>query len=198
MLSSFLLSIANAVLTWLLRRKLSQFERANHYDMSYARVMLDANPSSLLALNRAGALALYRGPLSDSARHGVKLVAAMHEDCGPCLQLGVTLALSAGVPREKIVSVLCREPTGDADTDLVVNFARAVLAKSADESELRERVVARFGQDGLTAVAFVLTGTRMYPMLKAVLGYAQCHPVIQVGKDSIDLRSRAPLTPALS
>lgn len=198
MLFSFLPTISQTFLKWFLRRKVAEFERVNHYDMGYARVMLDANPQALVALHRAGALAQYRGPLSNSARHGVKLVAALHEDCGPCLQLGVTMALAAGVPRETIVSVICREPTADPDTDLVVNFARSVLSKSEEEAELRERVVARFGQDGLTTVAFALTGTRMYPMLKAVLGYAHCYPVVTVGTESIDLRSAVPLTPALS
>lgn len=197
MLFSFLLSISHTVLKWFLLRKVTEFERVNHYDMGYARQILEANPGALLALHRAGALAQYRGPLSNSARHGVKLVAALHEDCGPCLQLGVSMALAAGVPRETVVSVICREKTRDPDTDLVVDFARAVLSKSSAESALREQVVARFGQDGLTTVAFALTGTRMYPMLKAVLGYAQCYPVVTVGAESIDLRSAAPLTPAL-
>lgn len=197
MLFSFLLSLSDAALTWFLRRKVTQFERANHYDMGYARAILEGNPRALVALQRAGALARYRGPLSNSARHGVKLVAALHEDCGPCLQLGVTLALADGVPRETIVSLICREPTNDPDTDLVVNFSRAILAKDEHETELRERVVARFGRDGLTAVAFALTGTRMYPMLKAALGYAQCYPVVTVGEESIDLRSASQLTPAL-
>src|SRR5690606_2482141 len=193
MLLSFLLSISHTVLKWFLRRKVAEFERVNHYDMGYARAILDANPHAMIALHRAGALAQYRGPLSESARHGVKLVASLHEDCGPCLQLGVTMALAAGLPRETIVSVICREPTGDPDTDLVVNFARAVLSKSREETTLREAVVARFGQDGLTTVAFALTGTRMYPMLKAVLGYAECYPVVQVGAESIDLGAIAQL-----
>jgi AhpD family alkylhydroperoxidase len=198
MLSSLLLSISHTILKWFLRRKVAQFERVNHYDMGYARSILEANPRAMLALHRAGALAQYRGPLSATARYGIKLVAALHEDCGPCLQLCVSMALAAGVPRETIASVICREPTRDPDTDLVVNFARAVLAKEVEETELRERVVARFGQDGLTTVAFALTGTRMYPMLKAVLGYAECYPIVTVGTESIDLRATAPLTPAPS
>lgn len=198
MLFSFLADISHTTLTWFLRRKIAEFERVNHYDMGYARAILAANPRALLTLKRAGALSQYRGPLSDAARHGVKLVAALHEDCGPCIQLGVTMALAAGVPRETIVAVLCREPTHDPDTDLVVDFARAVVSESDAQVVLREQVVARFGTDGLTTVAFALVGTRMYPMLKAVLGYGQCYPVVTVGADSIDLRTLAPVTHTLS
>lgn len=194
MLFSFLLSMVHGLLKWFLKRKVAEFERTNHYDMGYARTILEANPGALITLHRAGALGQYRGPLSPSAQCGVKLVAALHEDCGPCLQLGVTLALHAGIAQETIVRVISGEPTGDADTDLVVNFSRAVLSKAPDEGELREQVLGRYGQDGLTAVAFSLTGTRMYPMLKAVLGHAHCYPVVKVGERSVRLHDPASLT----
>lgn len=187
MLFSFFLSISHTLLKWILRRKVAEFERANHYDMGYARAILEGNPQALLALHRAAGLARYRGPLGRTAHHAVKLVAALHEDCGPCLQLGVTLALHSGVDEAAIAHVICGESTGDPDADLVVALARAVLADDTDADALRQRVVDRFGQDGLTAVAFALTGTRMYPMLKAVLGYAQCYPAVTVGKEEIRL-----------
>lgn len=193
MLFSFLLSMADGVLKWFLGRKVAEFERANHYDMGYARAILDTNPHALVALHRAGGLAQYRGPLSASAQCGVKLVATLHEDCGPCLQLGITLGLRAGVSQDTIARVICGEPTGDADTDLVVNFARSVLSKGSEEPELRQHVLDRYGQDGLIAVAFSLTGTRMYPMLKAVLGYAQCYPAVQVGQRSVPVLQAQPL-----
>lgn len=188
MLYSFFFSISHTLLEWVLRRKVAEFERVNHYDMGYARAILEGNPQALLTLHRAAGLARYRGPLGATAHHAVRLAAAMHEDCGPCLQLGITMALRAGVSESAIAHVICGEPTGDAEADLVVALARAVLADAPDAVDLRERVVDRFGQDGLTAVAFALTGSRMYPMLKAVLGYAQCYPVVTVGKDAISLR----------
>jgi hypothetical protein len=195
MLVSFLLSIWNGAVKWLLARKVAQFERDNHYDMGYARAMLDANPGALITLHRAGAMAQYRGPLPASAHFGARLVAALHDDCGPCLQLGVTMALRAGVPNDVVTHILCDEPTGDGDVDLVVHFSRSVLSKAADESELREQIVQRFGQDGLTAIALSIAGVRIYPMLKAVLGYAECYPSVQVGTRSVPLpRAQALLT----
>jgi hypothetical protein len=199
MLFSFLLSIADVFLKWYLGRKVAEFERVNHYDMGYARTILSANPQALIALHRAAGLGQFRGPLSTSAQTAVKLVGTLHEDCGPCLQLGVTLGLRAGVPQDTIARVISGEPTGDQDTDLVVNFARAVLSKAPEEAELRQQVIDRYGQDGLTAVAFSLTGTRMYPMLKAVLGYAQCYPVVQVGQRSVRLHDgRSPRTASVA
>lgn len=187
MLVSFLLSILNGVVKWLLVRKVAQFERDNHYDMTYARTILDANPAALLTLHRAGGMAQYRGPLSPSAHFGAKLVASLHDDCGPCLQLGVTMALRAGVSNDVVTHVLCNEPTGDQDVDLVVSFSKAVLSKSTNEGELREQVLQRFGRDGLTAIGLSIAGVRIYPMLKAVLGYAECYPAVRVGSRSVPL-----------
>lgn len=187
MLVSFLLSILNGVVKWLLVRKVAQFERDNHYDMTYARTILDANPAALLTLHRAGGMAQYRGPLSPAAHFGAKLVASLHDDCGPCLQLGVTMALRAGVSNDVVTHVLCNEPTGDQDVDLVVSFSKAVLSKSTNEGELREQVLQRFGRDGLTAIGLSIAGVRIYPMLKAVLGYAECYPAVRVGSRSVPL-----------
>lgn len=192
MLESFLLSMFPKALSWLLRRRLAEFERLYDCDMSYSRAMLEANPLSVLTVHRAGGLSRYRGPLSASAHHAVRIVADLHEDCGPCLQLAVTMALQAGVPKRTVVALICGDRTGEKDVDLVTDFARAVLAQEDAQAELRERVLARYGQDGLTAVAFALTGARMYPMLKAVLGYAQCYPAVSVGEQLVRLPAAKP------
>lgn len=71
--------------------------------------------------------------------------------------------------------------------DLVVSFSKAVLSKSTNEGELREQVLQRFGRDGLTAIGLSIAGVRIYPMLKAVLGYAECYPAVRVGSRSVPL-----------
>jgi hypothetical protein len=104
-----------------------------------------------------------------------------------CLQLGITLALRAGLPGTFIQAVVSRQTSGDADADLAVRFCRSVLEHGEDESTLREAVVQRFGQDGLTALAFSLVGTRMYPMLKAVLGHSVCYPAVTIDGQAVNL-----------
>ncbi len=175
------------MLKWLLRKRIDAFERTNNYDMAYARAMLEANPHALIRFSRAVELGQYRGPLPEPVWYAVKLVAAEHEDCGPCLQLGVTLAQRAGIADDLIARTIAHEATGNPDVDLVVGFCRSVLGRSDDEQALRERVVGRFGPDGLTAIAFTLNGTRLYPMLKAVLGYGMCYPSVQVGSKTVAL-----------
>jgi hypothetical protein len=192
MLFSFVASLFACVQKWILRRFVRSFERANNYDMSYVHEMLESDPNAVVVVNRLGQMARYHGPLPLDVAHCVRLVATLHEDCGPCLQLGVTLAMRAQVPEELIARVVSGEATGNADVDLAVEFCKAVLQQAPTETTLREQVVARFGHAGLTAMAFSLTGTRMYPMLKRVLGYAHCYPVVQVGERSVRLATRAP------
>lgn len=176
---------------WFIRRHIRAFERANDYDMTYVHEILDSDPNAVLVLNRVGEMSHYAGPLPKDVSYAIGLVAAMHEDCGPCLQLGVTLAMKAHVPDDLIARVISGEDTGNADVDLAVQFCRAVLQHSPSESELRDKVVARFGHGGLTATAFSLTGTRMYPMLKRVLGHAHCYPAVRVGTRSVRLAPHA-------
>jgi hypothetical protein len=184
---SILASLFAPVQKWFMRRYVRAFERSNNYDMSYVHAMLESDPNAVLVLNRVGQMANYVGPLPQAVAHCVGLVATLHEDCGPCLQLGVTLALRARISHDTIARVLSGEPTGDDDVDLAISFCGAVLRDAANVSELRDQVVARFGHDGLTAMAFSLTGHRMYPMLKRVLGYAHCYPVVKVGERSVRL-----------
>lgn len=196
MVFSFLASFITSIQRWVLRRFVRSFERANNYDMTYVHEMLDSDPNSVVVFNRVAQMARYKGPLPRDVAHAVGLVATLYEDCGPCLQLGVTFALRASVPNELIARVVSGELTGDADVDLAVAFCKAVLHQERPAEELRERVIARFGHAGLIAMAFSLTGTRMYPMLKRVLGHAQCYPAVFVGERSVPLAQRAPLVAA--
>ena len=191
MLLSFVTSLLSPFQKWFLRRSVRAFERANNYDMAYVREMLESDPNAVQVFNRVGQIARYHGPLPRDVAHCIGLVATLHEDCGPCLQLGVTFAMRANVPHDTIARVISGELTNDADVDLAVAFSKAVLTRAPTETTLREQVVARFGQSGLTAMAFSLTGKRMYPMLKRVLGYAHCYPVVQVGERNVRLRSQS-------
>ena len=70
-----------------IRRKLDAFERANAYDMSYARAVLDADASAFFAMARFQSIAAYDGGLPADAVFAAKLASTVAEDCGPCTQL---------------------------------------------------------------------------------------------------------------
>lgn len=172
------------MLKWLIRRKLTAFEREFEYDMSYARDVLDADLGAFLKLARVMGMTGYRKDVPADVCYAVKLVGTMTEDCGPCAQLMVTMALKEGVDRRTLAAVL----RGDLDAvseevRLGVAFARASLAHDPAADALRDEVVRRWGQRGLVSLAFGLVGARIYPTLKYALGHGKaCQRIVVAGE----------------
>src|SRR5262249_32669582 len=81
----------------LLRRAIDKFERDWNYDASYMRDMIDASPRAAWLFSRVTALGQFRLDLPIQVWCAAGITAVRHEDCGPCTQLGVTMAERAGV-----------------------------------------------------------------------------------------------------
>ena len=74
-----------------------------------------------------------------------KLTGALAEDCGPCTQLCVDMALEAGMARDQIEAVLRRDlKTMTPDVALGFQFADAILRRSAEDDVYRDAVRARW------------------------------------------------------
>jgi len=97
------------MIKWLLRRRLAAFERAWKYDASYMHEVLDADPSALMAFSKVASLGRYHKDAPLAAYHAVRIVGTMAEDCGPCTQLTVDMALRAGVDPAVLRAVVSRE-----------------------------------------------------------------------------------------
>jgi hypothetical protein len=113
----------------------------------------------------------------------VKITGTLAEDCGPCTQLMVTMALREGVDPRTLSAVLAGDSSRlSPEVLLGVRFACASLAHDAAADELREEVVRRWGQRGLVSLAFGLVGARIYPTLKYALGHGKtCQRVVVAG-----------------
>jgi AhpD family alkylhydroperoxidase len=107
------------------------------------------------------------------------LAAAMVEDCGPCVQIHVNLALKdkvdAQVLRALVAGELDKVPPhvatafryGDA-------VSRGVMA-----DELRDEIREAWGERGLIELAFTIATARFYPAVKRGMGYARtCERVV--------------------
>ncbi len=114
-----------------------------------------------------------------------KLVGALAEDCGPCTQLCVDMALEAGMPKDQIEAVLRQDPRAmNSATVLAFRFADAVVRRSADDDEFRDAIRAQWGEKGVIDLTLALQMGRMFPMVKAGLGYAkECRRVTVDGHD---------------
>src|SRR5580692_633717 len=59
--------------------------------------MIDASPRAAWLFSRAAALGQFRRDVPIEPWYAAGITVVRHEDCGPCTQLGVTMAERAGV-----------------------------------------------------------------------------------------------------
>jgi hypothetical protein len=171
------------MLKWIARRQIAAFERAYDYDMSYARQILDADFGAAFAFSRIRKMSEYKRDVPRDVYYAAKIVGTMVEDCGPCTQLAVTMALSDGVDAKTIIAVVSKDDAALSESvRLGVQFARAVLAHDLAADDLREQILRRWGPRALVSLAFVLVTARVYPTLKYALGHGKaCTRVVVEG-----------------
>jgi hypothetical protein len=110
------------------------------------------------------------------------LVGARTGDCGPCLQLGVKMALSEGVPQQTIAAVLSGDRAAMSEpVRFAYDFTRSILARDGQDGPLREALEQRYGKRGIISLAYVIALSRFYPDMKYVLGHGHTCTRIQVG-----------------
>jgi hypothetical protein len=178
---------------WLIRNRLAAFERSFDYDLGYARTILAADTRAFLAFSKVMGLSRYRRDVPVDAYYAAKLVGTLAEDCGPCTQLIVAMALREGVLPPILSAVLgAKDDELPEQVLLCVQFARAALARSAAAEPLREQILRRFGERGLVSLAFALTAARIFPTLKYALGHGlSCQRVHVQGEVVSVVRSAA-------
>jgi|HubBroStandDraft_1064217.scaffolds.fasta_scaffold322492_2 hypothetical protein len=160
------------------------FERAFSYDASYMRALLAASPATFLKFSLVTSLVPRRdAPAEALAAAGV--VATLREDCGPCTQIGVDIAVKGGVERRVLRAILAGDEVAMGETAvLAYRFAGASLDRDMETADpLRDEIVRRWGERGLVAIALTITTARMYPTLKYALGYGKtCSKVTVAGE----------------
>lgn len=180
------------MLRWLMRRRIAAFERAYDYDMSYISDLVDADPRAARLFGRATQLGRYRRDVPLSAWCAAQMTTVMAEDCGPCTQLGVTLAEREGVDPAVLRAILTRDLKAlPDDAALGVRFAEAVLAHDVAADDLREEIVRRWGKRGLVSLGFAITAGRLYPTLKYALGHGRACTRVTVGGAPIPVLRQA-------
>lgn len=175
------------MLKWLIRRQLAAFERKYDFDASYMRELLDIDSKAFFAFGKAfNGLGNYKRDVPEMVHFCVGIVGTVAEDCGPCTQLGVTMALEKGVPPNVLQAVLANDLSQlPDDVRLGVRFARAVIAHAAEADELREEIVKRWGPRALVSLALVLNASRLPPLMKYAMGHGKACRRIQVGDQPV-------------
>lgn len=174
------------MIKWALRKAIDRFERDWDYDASYLRDIIAASPRAALLFFRAAALGKFRRDLPIEAWSAAGITAVRHEDCGPCTQLGVTMAERAGVNPAVLRAVLTDNPDlMGTDVALVWRFTRATLAHDPAADKYREAIVKRWGRRALVSLAFAITAARIYPTVKYALGHGKACVGVVVGNTPV-------------
>jgi len=164
-------------------RVIDGFERQWGYDASYMRHLLRASTASFWKFSLVtGVVDRKAAPAEALAAAGI--VGTLAEDCGPCTQIGVDMAVAGGVRPEVLRAILAGDETAMGETAaLAWRFAHASLARDlATVDPLRDEIVRRWGDRALVAISLSLMTARMYPTLKYALGYGKaCSKVVVAG-----------------
>jgi hypothetical protein len=178
--------------SWIARRILRKMAERYAYDVSYLEMMLKESPAAFFRFAPVMKASGHREVVPIEASYTAKIVGALAEDCGPCAQLVVDMALEAGMARDQVEAVLRRDPRAMNDaTTLAFRFADSLVRRSGDDDEFRDAVRAQWGQKGVIDLTLALQLGRMFPMVKAGLGYArECRRVTVDGQD-VDIVKQA-------
>jgi alkylhydroperoxidase family enzyme len=173
-------------------RNIAKLERQFGYDATYLHEVVDTSPAAAFKFFLAQAMAQHAVGVPKEALYAAKLAAALSEDCGPCVQLGVNMALADGMPRQKIEAMLRGDiEEAGVDAALGYRYGMAVATNSVNVLAEVERARLRFGERGLVTLAFAVASVRVYPTLKRALGHGAACTKIVVSDHEIAVKRAA-------
>jgi alkylhydroperoxidase family enzyme len=155
-------------------------ERKLGVSLDYLREIAASAPAAFRLLGRVSRLGQSLSPVDRHAAHFAGLGAAMHDDCGTCVQIHINLARQDGVAED----VLRRAVMGEAGTlpeplAAAFRFGEAVAANDPEMHELRETLEAKLGKRAVIEMAIGIGFARFYPTIKRALGHAKSCAVLR-------------------
>ncbi len=173
--------VLGAVLAGRLSEAMIRFgEKKLGVSLDYLRDIAAAAPLSFRLLGRVSQIGQSLKAVDRHAAHMAALGAAMHDDCGTCVQIHINLARQDGVPED----VLRRAVMGEAGTlparlATSFRFGEAVAANDPEMHELRETLEADLGKRAVIEMAIGIAFARFYPTIKRALGHANSCAVLR-------------------
>ena len=172
--------------TYLCEKVLQGMSKRYDYDVGYMQDMLRFDKLAFTKFMMFQPLASHQGGVPQAELFAAKLRAIIWEDCGPCTQLVVNLALEANVDKEIIRAVIERDVNQlSSNIALVVEFTELALAHHPRTIELREKIVELWGEKGLIALGLAISSMRVYPTLKYSLGYGDACAKIAIEDETL-------------
>jgi len=169
------------MLRWFIHRRLNAEEKKLGASVDYLRHVVDVSPSAFLRFCSILPFANCRKALPANAWFAAQIVALQHEDCGPCVQIGVNLARQSGVDATQLRAILDgNEQELPQELVDVIHFTQSVVSATGDDDALRETLRQRYGERGLIELSYAIASSRIPPTVKRCLGYAQSCSLVPV------------------
>ncbi|MBI1261627.1 MAG: hypothetical protein GC184_07865 [Rhizobiales bacterium] len=175
------------MLNRLFERMIRKTEKQTGESADYLRDISAAAPSAFWRFLAFTPLSQHRGPLPLNAACAARIAAIHAEDCGPCLQITINLALAAGANPDLLRAAVNGDLEAmDADSRLAFRFAEAIAKRDLQSEDLRPDIEARWGKAGLAELALAIASVRVYPTLKRTMGYGQACQRVHIEKETLD------------
>lgn len=175
-----------------LHKQVAKLEAAYGYDGTYMHEVLDTSLGAFVKFMLFQTMSSHNEGVSKNAWYAAKLAAAMSEDCGPCTQLVVNMALKAGVPAPSISAVIRGDiEQADAETAFGFRYGMAVATNHPDAVTYAEQAKKRYGKRGVISLAFTVAASRVYPAVKRGMGHGAACAKIVVANDIIAVKHAA-------
>jgi hypothetical protein len=170
------------MLKWLMRRGVAAFERQWNYDAGYLHEIIETSPRAAWMFSRAAAIGKYRKDVPPAAWAAAAITAVRHEDCGPCTQLGVSMAEKVGIDAEVLRAVLTDDVDAmPPDVALAWRFTRATIDHDPSADWQREEIVRRWGKRAVISLTYAIVASRIYPTVKYAMGHGKACTRVVVG-----------------
>lgn len=174
------------MIRYLFDRMLMAMHRRYDYDVGYMQEILQTDLPAFLKYLGFQVMASHSGEVPAEPMFAAKIRAIIWDDCGPCTQLVVNMALEAKVSPERVRAIVDMDLDNlPEDTALMARFTELVLAHHPEADALREQIRALWGTKGLIAIAYTISSSRVYPALKYTLGYGHACSRVQINELSL-------------
>lgn len=157
-------------------KQIGQFEAHYKSDSTYMRELLETSPEGFAKFNNFLPLASHREKLSANDYWVAKLATKQVADCGECLQLNVRMALEAGVSKPLVLAAINGGNELPESLKDVYRFAKSVAKNELFDSDLMDRMLARYDKGSLLEFGLCIATGMVFPIIKRAVGSAKaCH-----------------------
>ena len=174
------------MIRYMFNKTLLSMQRRYDYDVTYMQDILKTDLKAFLKFMGFQTMSSHAGNLPAGPLFAARIRAIIWDDCGPCTQLVVNMALEAKLDPGIVRAIIDGDWTSlPEEIALVAQFTELVLAHDPEADDLREKILALWGAEGLIAIGYGISSSRVYPALKYTLGYGKACSRISVNEASL-------------